>query len=339
MADHGDDKLSREVAIAATLEENGVRLKTKSRAVAALDSLVGAMLDAPAAFLEGIAGKKRLRDSIDEQLKRAQAAAAEAQIAGRPELGSVLIDAVLIDRARKQKNAAGVAIEAVEAMKALPPPDSAESETNASNDEPLDEDWMNMFIRFAEDASSDQLQQLWGRVLAGEVRKRGCYSQQTLRFVAELDGETARNCEWIASFVIGRDWVAKGEDWNSGADIIRLHDLQRVGILGGVGGIGAGPNRQLKIAKDGTALFTQGKNGLFVWGDADKIISVGAYIVTRLGQEVLSLLPTDPDGKGLRRLSNLLEKSPDIRKAAIGEVSDVGGGRWHMPNPEELWEK
>ncbi|KGB51784.1 Membrane-fusion protein [Sphingopyxis sp. LC81] len=335
MAGNGDDKLSREVAIAASLEENGIKLKTKSRAVAALDGLVGAMLDVPTAFLEGIAAKKRVRDSIDEQLRHAQAAAAEEQIAGRPELGGVLIDAVLIDRARKQKNAAGVAIEVVEAMKALPPPGAESDSTEAPSDERehLDDDWMNMFIRYAEDASSDQLQQLWGRVLAGEIQKVGSFSRQTLRFIAELDKETAENCEWIASFAVG-DWIPKYSKWETGDSLLRLVDLQRLGLIEGVGA--HGPNRRFPIEDEGySALFAFGK-GLIINGPPGKALETSAILITRLGQEVFSLLPQDTSGKGLRRLADLIDKT-DLTRISFGDVRHEGG-RWYMASPETLWE-
>ena len=87
-----DKVLSREVAIAVKLEENGISLHAKSRAVAGLDRLVGSLFDMPAVFFEGVSRKKRLRDEIYERLKNAQALIAERQIEGMPELGAVLID-------------------------------------------------------------------------------------------------------------------------------------------------------------------------------------------------------------------------------------------------------
>ena len=62
-----------------------------------------------------------------------------------------------------------------EANSAVPPHD-AEAE--------LDEDWLNVTERFAEDASTEQMQNIWGRVLAGEIRKPGIYSISTLNFLS-----------------------------------------------------------------------------------------------------------------------------------------------------------
>jgi hypothetical protein len=49
-----------------------------------------------------------------------------------------------------------------------------------------DEDWLNVFERYAEDASTERMQKLWGRVLAGEIRKPGRFSVGTLRFLSEF---------------------------------------------------------------------------------------------------------------------------------------------------------
>jgi hypothetical protein len=50
---------------------------------------------------------------------------------------------------------------------------------------------MNRFERFAEDASTDELRQRWGRVLSAEIRKPGTFSPKVLRIVDEIDQSTA----------------------------------------------------------------------------------------------------------------------------------------------------
>jgi hypothetical protein len=55
----------------------------------------------------------------------------------------------------------------------------------------LDDDWLNVFERYAGDASTDRMQRLWGRVLAGEVRRPGRFSIRTLRFLSEFSQQDA----------------------------------------------------------------------------------------------------------------------------------------------------
>jgi hypothetical protein len=162
--------------------------------VAALDRLVGSLFDIPAAFSEGVARKKRLKDEIQERLRLAQADVAEQQLRGMPNGGDALLRDLLEEKARKQINAAAVAVETIDALKALPAPTPEEmaAAPEEESEKRIDDDWMNQFSRFAEDASSDDLRQIWGRVLAGEIRKAGSFSRHTLRFIAELDTTDSR---------------------------------------------------------------------------------------------------------------------------------------------------
>lgn len=49
-----------------------------------------------------------------------------------------------------------------------------------------DEDWVTRFFANAQDVSSEGMQELWGRILAGEIKKPGSYSLRTLDFIRNL---------------------------------------------------------------------------------------------------------------------------------------------------------
>src|SRR3546814_8158914 len=57
----------------------------------------------------------------------------------------------------------------------------ADTATENAQPAPPDDDWMNRFMRFAEDASSERLQELFARILAGEVVRPGSFGAATLR--------------------------------------------------------------------------------------------------------------------------------------------------------------
>jgi len=335
MTEH-DEVLSREVAIAAKLEENGIALRTKSRAVAALDRLIGSLFDMPAAFFEGVSQKKRLRDRIDERLKNAQTRIAEIQIEGMPELGAVLIDDVLKERARKQINAAGVAVEAIEVMKTLPPPETSQAnETTEAPRDNLDEDWMNQFVRYAEDASSEQLQQAWGRVLAEEIHKPGSFSRHTLRFIAELDKETAENCMLVGRHVIG-GWLLKSDKWNKGHEYLVSVDLQRLGIIEGVGM--GGPNQNFIIDANGNAAIAGESWGLLLRGTPGTKLSVSVFVLTRMGQQVMSLLKVADEPHNLREIADVVDKS-GLEQIDLGQVDLLPGNKVTFKTPmQPIWQ-
>lgn len=329
-----DVVLSREVAIAAKLDENGIAVRAKSRAVAAFDRLVGSLFDVPAAFFEGVARKKRLRDEIGERLKNAQARMAEQQIEGMPALGVALIHDLLEDKSRKQINTASVVIEAIDVLKTLPPPEplpvGATAEAEQDN---IDEDWMNQFVRFAEDASSERLQQIWGRVLAGEMVKPRSFSRHTLRFISELDGEAAENCEFVGRHVV-KDWLLNDEKWQEESGFLVSIDLQRLGVLGGVG---TAATQNFTIGVDGTTAITGKSWGILVRGTPGISLSFPVFVLTRMGQEVMSLLNVADEAQSLREVAGRLDKT-GLESIALGEVIRLSGNQVAVESPKPIWQ-
>lgn len=59
------------------------------------------------------------------------------------------------------------------------------------SDEPVDEDWATRFFNIAEDISNEEMQNLWGRILAGEVKQPGSYSLRTLDLLKNLNKREA----------------------------------------------------------------------------------------------------------------------------------------------------
>lgn len=103
---------------------------------------------------------------------------------------TVLINPPLTDRtqdrlnfqeAKKQLN-----IESVTAFAA----DELRNEQAVTN-EPLDEDWKTRFFNIAEDISNEEMQSIWGRILAGEIKQPKSYSLRTLELLKNLSKDEA----------------------------------------------------------------------------------------------------------------------------------------------------
>jgi uncharacterized repeat protein (TIGR03899 family) len=70
------------------------------------------------------------------------------------------------------------------------------------SDEPVDEDWTTRFFDYAEDISNKEMQELWGKILAGEVKKPKTYSLRTLETLRNLSKEEAEVFQKFASLAI-----------------------------------------------------------------------------------------------------------------------------------------
>lgn len=63
--------------------------------------------------------------------------------------------------------------------------DQLKNETEVSA-EPVNEDWANRFFEYAEDISNEEMQNLWGKILAGEVKRPNSYSLRTLELLKNI---------------------------------------------------------------------------------------------------------------------------------------------------------
>jgi Protein of unknown function (DUF2806) len=79
--------------------------------------------------------------------------------------------------------------------------ESDASTTDASSD--IEDDWLNLFARLAEDKSSEELQRLFGRILAGEIRKPGSFSLRTIQLMATISRREAEQLANFLSYAIG----------------------------------------------------------------------------------------------------------------------------------------
>jgi hypothetical protein len=57
--------------------------------------------------------------------------------------------------------------------------------------EKIDDDWLASFFEKARIVSSEEMQRLWGRILAGEANRPGSFSKRTLSTVSDLDRRDA----------------------------------------------------------------------------------------------------------------------------------------------------
>ncbi len=215
--------------------------------VKALDRLVGAAIDVPVAKLEQ---KKAKIDAQTESYRIVEAAIAQAvveQAGGDPETAKRALEVLVRKEYRKQTNREAVAAAMVENMREQgPSPDAVKAELPPAE---LDEDWLNVFERFAEDASSERLQGLWGRVLAGEVRRPGRFSTRTLRFLSEFSQADALTFEAFAKSAFGDAAPKELVSPPGRKDIRELIYLEAHGLIQGVSSMGL--NRTIRLNEDG----------------------------------------------------------------------------------------
>jgi hypothetical protein len=280
----------------------------------ALDRLLGAAVDYPVALIRRETAKIESQTKAFEIVESAIAKSA-GEIAGA--------DIPTIDRAlkvlvrkeyRKQSNREAVAAEALHELKS----DTISSD-NEKTTPALDEDWLNVFERFAEDASTDRMQGLWGRVLAGEIRRPGRFSLRTLRFLSEFSQSDAVLFAEVANIAIG-EMLLKSLILPEGTkDIRHLMQLEAAGLM--TDSTGLGLTLSLTFDPTGHVMINDGELCLVFRGEANTTITISCLSLTPLGVEVLSLVPNRDVRNAMRRVANEV-KSAQIKAAFIGHRAD-----------------
>ena len=299
-----DKKEITEVSVSAKIDETGLDLKARSRLVTALDRLSGNLLEIPATWFEGHAQRIRSQNEARKALSDAETLLAVEQLRHLPSGGRRALDVFLADQDRKQRNRDAVAIEAFEVIKALPPPAPAQSEPDQGQKQ-ISEDWLNVFSLHVENASSDHFRSMWGRILAGEIRRPGAFSLTTLRLMSELDMEIASTFQRrIADALLDGTLPLSNED-HRGEKMAELHFLEDVGLLSAVGAIG----QKLQQEADGYKYLQNGDYLLRIKDGKHRPIGglrVDKALITRSGRELASILPAEPEDRALRAIARNL---------------------------------
>lgn len=274
----------------------------------ALSRLVGSVADIPVeyskSFVQGIRDKREARTEVSKALAKAVSSHVSADDA----LVERAAQSFLAKGLRAQSNKEGVARKAIEHLTDDPSVSDAKPATP-------DDDWLNVFERYAEDASSEKLRDVWGRVLAKEIRKPKTFSLRTLRFVSELDAETAQVFEKISGRIVNGEYIPKPTRLE-GQKFLELLQLEDAGLLTGVNGDisqmfkGEGP---MKIA------FRFSKSAVLLECDAAFDFQVPAIRLTNIARELLKIIDPPDDPEAVREFADGFEKTAGMAKIALGE--------------------
>lgn len=165
-------------------------------------ALITGLFDLPAALLERKAATTRAVTAAQTAVIEAGGKAAAQRFAADPErveratvvLGQPLIgaDPDLADRAatfsnnrllREQKNRESVAAAAIDDLSKNPP--------TTDSDRTVDDDWLVAFARVSETRSDAEMRGYFAKILAGEIRRPGSFSQVTLDVASKLTTDLA----------------------------------------------------------------------------------------------------------------------------------------------------
>ncbi|MBS1544478.1 MAG: DUF2806 domain-containing protein [Bacteroidetes bacterium] len=176
---------------------------------------------------------------------------------------------------------------------------------NSASDEPIDEDWTSRFFNIVEDVSDGEMQELWGRILAGEVRQPKSYSLRTLELLKNLTKREAEAFTNASNYVISSwnsPFIYKGQV----SDFLDKHGLSfeerllltEIGLLQSDVTITRGLKQE---EQDSLIYFESGRYIIKALKKANTTENrIEIFRFTKIGEELLKLMNPNPSEQYVR---------------------------------------
>ena len=188
--------------------------------------------------------------------------------------------------------------------------DFKNSNEQTVTDEPLDKDWTTRFFRIAEDVSSEEMQLLWGKILAGEIKQPKSYSLRTLEIIRNLSKGEADTFMKVANFAIrsGRSFfLFKTADANFLKDKYGIEYFETASLIeaGLIQPSDLVSYQLYQHPEDSERSFTSGNIILTVKVKANTpTITMPVHVFSNAGSELLKLITSNPPLEYLKQIAN-----------------------------------
>lgn len=317
-----------EIVLAAIKAKAPVVLDATLRLVGA--RLLGKILELPEVWIDGKI--QVLRDKTESRSIISNAIATEAakRAIADPRLLQSAIDVVLLDYDNKLQNRAAVFKGTLDVVS------EADVQEQLKAQMP-DDDWLNAFVRYAEDASSERMQEAFSRILAGEILAKGTFSRTAMRMMYEMTPEIASAFSLV--------WSE-----NLGGYAPRTHDnaaLHKASVLCQEAGFLH--NEMRYVGADKTLEDDEHIDHEMIIGHHPKLVVLyrqykkdfflelsPAYAIdnfTKVGNEIASILPKPDFETNLRKLLPHLPDQEEILNVSLVHADGVAEELAFPPKP------
>lgn len=213
-------------------------------------------------------------------------------------LPSVIADQYYAEAVRRDVNVSKALLIAAEEL---------ENDESPAPEKAVDGDWIRRWRDIVGEVSSDELQSIWARLLAGEVKSPGAHSLHTLEVLRNISSDDAQMIAKLAGLSIdGFIWRHQGQNHfeRLGLSFTDLLYLEEIGILSGAS---SALSNTWKNARNGIfhAVIAIGNDGLTVTkDDPNASLQIHGMMFTRAGSKLIELCEAVADSEYLEALGN-----------------------------------
>ncbi len=272
----------------ASLAEGGLpQLMLGKYAAEAIGKIILGAADIPAALLKRPVRAIEDANEARSLVRRAVSNALAERAAANPALVDRMAMRWGLTELRRQENLEASTAETIEELK----------QDQGEQPRPVDDDFLDRWREQAARAGTEEMQKLFGRVLAGEIRKPGSFNYAALHIFSIMDADLAAQIQRAKTMALkGIGGLATGGPFNEGSRLLMRGRLADVGILRAM-------DVHFKTNMGSVGIF-QLKDHVFTFdGESKKQTVLPFARLTDAGEQVMSVVPdvgiTDDDLKAV----------------------------------------
>lgn len=193
--------------------------------------------------------------------------------------------------------------------------------------EPVNPDWATRFFDIAQDISDETMQDLWGRILAGEVKQPQSYSLRTLDVLRNITSEEAQLFEEIANYTLysGNYFIFNGASnklEHFGIAYYKIAQLIEAGLIQS----GSTVSHHFYVQNGQTTTHYMSYGNLLIKIEqpismAD--LSLPIYILSTMGREIYQLLKSEPNYEYLSLIAQYIKKKDKDLKVFYTPILEI----------------
>jgi hypothetical protein len=166
----------------------GIPAPVRKNAIKAFGRLCTAAVEYPVSIIENAIEERRAESRARVKLIDVSASQIATQMQTDPDYARAAASKFAHKIIRERVNVDQISEFAATDLKSEPHTSANDKEPEAP---PISEDWLNAFESEAAQMSSEHMQRLFGKILAGEIRRPASYSIKTIKLMAQLDNRAA----------------------------------------------------------------------------------------------------------------------------------------------------
>lgn len=297
----------------------GIPAPIRKNALKAFNRLCTALVEYPVALIEGAVKEKQAESKARVKLIEISSSQIAEQMKTNPEYARIAAAKYGQKIIRERVNVDQISMIALKELKS---DKNLIKDQNEAETPTISEDWLNAFESEAVKLSSEQMQYLFGKILAGEIKTPSTYSIKTIKIIAQLDNLAAvlftTLCSLSISMRIGNDYIHDARVvsmGNAGANSLQMYGLgfDQLNILQEYGLINSDYNCYMDYRAsiqindfEVIPLIYQNKNWLLapkVGVQIPSSLNLFGVVFTKSGKELLSivdLIPNEDYSKALK---------------------------------------